>query len=169
MERLSVPPITSLRQPASGNYTSHFHGVPIEQISFDTIFNPHINRRGFRKDGTFDVWKLAEKSWSVQKKISEGFPVTRGDVQHALNNLQRELTLFDPLLILILTDSSTDRDFWRHMTRIREADTPRSSQCEHYKEKSDFLTWPLHLPFDELGQPLLMLLTYVEKALDRYR
>lgn len=97
---------------------SHFGGVPIYEISYGTIFNRNITAKGVPRPDTFDVWELARLSWSLQRRCANGIPGIREDQEGALRNMVDHLTRQDPVLLILLADSSTKKSFWARMANM---------------------------------------------------
>jgi hypothetical protein len=109
----------SSRATSDKTSISNFRGVPIYEISYGTIFNPNINVKGIPIPDTFDVWELARLSWSLQRRCTTGIPGIREDQKTALRATVDHLTKQDPVLLLILAKSSTEKSFWTQLDKMK--------------------------------------------------
>jgi len=97
---------------------SNFRGVPIYEISRRTIFNPNINSKGVYTPDSFDVWELARLSWSLQRRCTTGIPGINENQEVALRAMVDHLTRQDPILLLLLAESSTKKSFWAQVPKV---------------------------------------------------
>jgi hypothetical protein len=112
----NAPSYAGTTKTVSGSLDT-LRSAPIEGLSYRTISNPGFNTKGYRRPGTFDLWKLADRCWTMQsictRELSNaGRLDTTGSL---LSELLNCLTKLNPALILSIADSSTDSQrIWYH-------------------------------------------------------
>ena len=158
---------SSSLKPAPSNLVAQFRGEAIREVSYRTIFNPHVKPNMVRKPNTFDVWGLAAKCLSLQQMITRDLFQIPEDERIHFSSILDVLSYFEPFLILTLADSSTDYDFWSRMHAVREYETIQGAKVfskntgdNDYRRNQENVVdpWPHNLPFDKVGEDLLNLL-----------
>ena len=154
-------------QPNSNDKISLLGGVPIQELSQETILDPYYDLRGVERPNAFDAWGLIERSLSVQKELTDRVHFARGSDKQLFRAIREQLSGLDPFLILLIADSSTKRDFWNRMIWARDADRLRSSEVSHAGEVIQGDLWPFDMQFHEVGRELLSFLGAIESELVR--
>jgi hypothetical protein len=160
-------PTSSSPNPAPLDPVAQFRGMAIRNVSYRTIFNPHLKSNMVREPDTFDVWSLAAKCLSLQQIITRDLLLIPEDERIHFSSILSVLSHFEPFLILTLADSSTDYDFWSRMRAVREYETVQGATVfsrntgdnEHRRNQENLVDpWPHDLSFDQVGEDLLRLL-----------
>jgi len=137
---------------------STFRSVPIWDISYRTIFNPSLNAKGVRIPGTFDVWELARLSWSLQRICTNGLRGISDTQKLALETLGAILTEMDPVLLLCMAESSTDKEYWNnHSTSI------------NYERISDKWSSKIPMSFVDVGKSTLRAFRDIHSEITRFQ
>jgi hypothetical protein len=92
---------------------SAFRSIPIFDLSFGTIFNPHVSQKDMRIAGTFDVWHMASTAWSLQRRLTQDVSGLAAKDYPSRDDVLAILAEFDPVLVLVLAISSTRREFFQ--------------------------------------------------------
>ena len=90
-------------------------GIPIDKISYETIFNPNVDSRGFPKPNTCNIWGLTSACWRLQALCAEKLKLDvegQDNEMSLLQDVSDALAKFAPVLLWCLANSSTNRNFW---------------------------------------------------------
>ena len=172
---LRIPKSSSLNEGLS-DLVAQFRGVAMRDLSYRTIFNPHIKSNMVRKPNTFDVWGLAAICLSLQQKITQDLPRIPEDERQYFESMVRELSHFEPFLTLTLADSSTDDEYWSRIQAVCEFElAQRANVLSGYTGDIDYYrnfvrvdtTSFYNMSFDQVGDNLLRLLFAIHNEHER--